>query len=74
VAEHRDDDVVVLCLRVPDRPAAPFRETITAEPTELSRLRRLLSAWRRSIQPADRSESDLLLAINEACANAVEHA
>jgi len=74
VAEHRDDDVVVLCLRVPARPAVAFQQTISAEPTELSRLRRLLSAWRRTIQPADRGESDLLLAINEACANAVEHA
>ena len=74
VAEHRDDDVVVLCLRAPARRGASFRQTIAAEPTELSRLRRLVSAWRRTIQPADRGESDLLLAINEACANAVEHA
>jgi anti-sigma regulatory factor (Ser/Thr protein kinase) len=74
VTEHRDDDVVVLCLRVPERAVVPFREVLASDPRELSRLRRSLQAWRRMFQPADRGESDLLVAVNEACANAIEHA
>jgi two-component sensor histidine kinase len=52
----------------------PFREVLVSDPRELSRLRRSLQAWRRRSQPPDRVESDLLLAVNEACANAIEHA
>jgi PAS domain S-box-containing protein len=70
VGEHRSDDVVVLCLRAP----APFHETLTADQHELSRLRRALQDWHRTIPAASADESDMLLAINEACANAIEHA
>jgi PAS domain S-box-containing protein len=74
VDEHRDDDVVLLCLRAPARTADTFQQTLAADAYELARLRHSLRAWRRSIQPPDRGETDLLLAVNEAFANAVEHA
>ncbi|GLW36038.1 SpoIIE family protein phosphatase [Actinoplanes regularis] len=74
VAEQRSDDVVALCLRMPAGTAAAFHRTLTADKRELSRLRGALQAWRRAIQPADRDEADMLLAVNEACANAIEHA
>jgi PAS domain-containing protein/anti-sigma regulatory factor (Ser/Thr protein kinase) len=67
VADHRNDDVVVLCMRVA---TGPFHRTITSDRGELSRLRRALQAW----WPGGRDESDLLIAVNEACANAIEHA
>lgn len=73
VAEHRADDVVVLCLRVPAAGPEPFRQTLT-DRHELARLRGSLRAWRRTIQPVDQGEDNLLLAVNEACANAIEHA
>jgi anti-sigma regulatory factor (Ser/Thr protein kinase) len=71
VAEHRGDDVVILCLRVP----ADFHETLAADQGELSRLRRALQSWHRASGPADPDgETDMLLTVNEACANAIEHA
>ncbi|MEU4217087.1 SpoIIE family protein phosphatase [Actinoplanes sp. NPDC026623] len=74
VAEQRSDDVVILCLRAPAHPTADFRTTLAADERELSRLRRSLQTWRRTTQPSDAGETDMLLAVNEACANAIEHA
>ncbi|GLY05063.1 SpoIIE family protein phosphatase [Actinoplanes sp. NBRC 101535] len=71
VAEHRNDDVVVLCLRVPP---APFHQTMVADRHGLSRLRHALSAWQRTLPGLDRNDDDLLITVNEACANAIEHA
>ena len=67
----RQDDVAILCARfqpVHDLGTAPAR------PEALGRLRENVERWLSEIgiPPADRS--DLVVAVNEAAANAVEHA
>ncbi len=70
VDERREDDVVVLCMRVPE----PFRHDFPAHPGELHRLRGLLSDWAGTHQVPEAAVFALLLAVNEAAANAIEHA
>ncbi len=69
-----EDDVALLALQ--SVPLAPQRLALTlpAKPLELGSLRRALRRWLAECQ-ADASEShDIILACNEACANAIEHA
>ena len=69
----QDDDVALLCVRVAPR-AGPFERTIPANPQVLAELRRDLGRWLvlAGVPASDRDE--IILACNEACANAVEHA
>ncbi len=69
----QDDDVALLCVRVAPR-AGPFERTIPANPQVLAELRRDLGGWLvlAGVPASDRDE--IVLACNEACANAVEHA
>ena len=69
-----EDDVALLALR--SVPLAPERMELTlpAEPLELGSLRRALRALAGRVR-GERAESyDIVLACNEACANAIEHA
>ena len=73
VADSREDDVVVVCLRVPARIEARFRRTLPAHAGELGPLRAALREWltihaNESLAPA------LVLSVGEACGNAIEHA
>lgn len=70
VGQHREDDVVVLCMRVP----VGFRDEFPAEPRQLSGLRRALTDWGAAQHLAAALLTQLVLAVNEAAANAVEHA
>jgi serine phosphatase RsbU (regulator of sigma subunit)/anti-sigma regulatory factor (Ser/Thr protein kinase) len=67
------DDVAFLVVRVGGAPA-PFEVELPARPSELSPLRRRLRAWlaRLRFEPAEADE--ILLAVSEACNNAIEHA
>ena len=69
----REDDVVVVCLRVPPRVVARFRRTLPALAGELRPLREGLHEW-LSIHGMESVASTLVLAVGEACANAIEHA
>ena len=51
-----------------------FRTSLRAEPSELSRLRRMLMRWLRATQASAQEIYDITIACGEACANAVEHA
>ena len=69
-----EDDVALLGLR--SVPLAPERMNLTlpAEPLELGSLRRALRRWLAECQASDAESYDIILACNEACANAIEHA
>jgi anti-sigma regulatory factor (Ser/Thr protein kinase) len=71
-AEQRDD-VAVLCLRL-DAVATELRRSFPASPAELAPLRRELRAWLADAGLSPERAADLVLAVDEACANAVEHA
>ena len=68
------DDVALLALR--SVPLAPERMELTlpAEPLELGSLRRALRRWLAECQAGEAESYDIVLACNEACANAIEHA
>jgi PAS domain S-box-containing protein len=69
-----EDDVALLALR--SVPLAPERMELTlpAEPLELGSVRRALRRWLAECQASDTESYDIILACNEACANAIEHA
>jgi PAS domain S-box-containing protein len=67
------DDVAVLCVRLAQSRSS-LRRRIPARPAELAPLRRELSAWFTDAGLAPERAADLVLAVDEACANAVEHA
>jgi anti-sigma regulatory factor (Ser/Thr protein kinase) len=71
---ERDDDIALLALRQVELAADTFRTTLRADPTELSRLRRLLMRWLRLSQASAQEIYDITIACGEACANAIEHA
>jgi serine phosphatase RsbU (regulator of sigma subunit)/anti-sigma regulatory factor (Ser/Thr protein kinase) len=72
--EERDDDIAILAIRPIELEAEHFHTTLRADPTELSRLRRLLMRWLRLTQASAQEIYDITIAAGEACANAIEHA
>src|SRR5262249_6469485 len=73
VDESRDDDVVVLCVRQSATAVDRFHLFVPAVPKELRSLRAALREWLQT--RADQAQTDdLLIAVGEAAANAVEHA
>jgi PAS domain S-box-containing protein len=71
-SEQRDD-VAVLCVRLDASPTA-LRRRFPATPSELAPLRQELRAWLEDAGLSAPRAADLVLAVDEACANAVEHA
>jgi len=70
----RADDIAVLALRPVPVDATAFRTSLRAEPSELSRLRRMLGRWLRATQATAQEIYDITIACGEASANAIEHA
>ena len=71
--EPRRDDVALLCLSLPQ--ALPrFLRHRPASADQLAPLRRDLRAWLESSGVAAATAADIVLAVGEACANAVLHA
>lgn len=70
----RADDVVVLAVRLDPLPTRVFRRVFPARPEALRELRAALRAWLTERQIGDPMLSAVLLAVGEACANAIEHA
>jgi serine phosphatase RsbU (regulator of sigma subunit)/anti-sigma regulatory factor (Ser/Thr protein kinase) len=67
------DDVAVIAAQSEPIPAVLDLE-LPADPTMLVRLRQVVTRWLRA-QELDREvEAEILIAVSEACANAVEHA
>jgi anti-sigma regulatory factor (Ser/Thr protein kinase) len=72
-AEGLRDDVAIVALQTATVPAE-LRETLPANPQILADLRRLLRRWLRAQGAGDNDIAEIILAVNEACTNAIEHA
>ena len=74
VGDHwRDDDIAVLATRVFALAPQPFELRLPGDVGSLAIVRDALRAWLEGT-PADRAESEqIVLAVWETCANAVEH-
>ena len=69
----QDDDVAVLCLRAaPEAP--PLVISMPAEAAALADVRASVRRWLVEIPLSEEAREEVVLACNEACANAVEHA
>jgi anti-anti-sigma factor len=71
--ELRVDDIAMLALRV-EGPTDSFATTIRERAEELAEQRRELRAWLHGVGASAGETSDVLIAVGEACANAIEHA
>ncbi|MFF5174647.1 SpoIIE family protein phosphatase [Micromonospora sp. NPDC000089] len=69
--EVRDDDVAVLIYR--HREPAVFSAALPADPARLSPTRDELRAWLVGLDAGEDDVEAVLIAVGEACANAIEH-
>ena len=67
---HADDIAVIAARLMP----APLQQRMPAEPARLTVMRRAIRRWATAAGLGDDLSDDLLLALGEAAANAVEHA
>jgi anti-sigma regulatory factor (Ser/Thr protein kinase) len=63
----------MVAIRISEIPAQ-LRLQLAARPAVLSDMRTALRRWLARMQIVGRDASEIILAVNEACANAVEHA
>jgi PAS domain S-box-containing protein len=68
--EGFDDDVAIVVYR---RPPAPLRIELPATPDHLSEVRGRLGSWLRATGIGDDLAGDIVLVVNEACTNSIEH-
>lgn len=74
-AEVPDDDVAVLAVRRQDSgEVGPLDLVLPALPWSLRDIRLAVRRWLSAVGASPRAIADLLVAIGEACSNAVEHA
>jgi anti-sigma regulatory factor (Ser/Thr protein kinase) len=73
LADEPEDDVAVIAARLPPL-SADLRTRWPAQPEALVAVRHLLRRWLRFHGASDDEAYDILVACQEACANAVEHA
>lgn len=71
--EARDDDVAVLAVRVIDRPVFTLERRVESGLVALQGMRRELRAFLRSAALREDDVDELILAVSEAAANAIEH-
>jgi anti-sigma regulatory factor (Ser/Thr protein kinase)/putative methionine-R-sulfoxide reductase with GAF domain len=69
----RRDDVAVVAVQNLEVPE-DLRLRLAARPTMLAQVRTVLRRWLVRMQIGGQDASEIILAVNEACANAVEHA
>ncbi|MCA1726577.1 MAG: SpoIIE family protein phosphatase [Actinobacteria bacterium] len=69
-----DDDVALLIVGTVEIGAEPVRLTFPAEPSVLAPLRHFLRRWLREAGASVEEVHDILLAVGEACSNAIQHA
>ena len=65
-----DDDVAIVVYR---RPPAPLEIDVLATPDQLSDIRGQLTRWLRATGIPDDLGGDVVLVVNEACTNSIEH-
>ncbi|MEY2420613.1 MAG: hypothetical protein QOI95_680 [Acidimicrobiaceae bacterium] len=74
-AEPPVDDIALLCVRISnDGPGLPLVLDFAAEPSSLARIRTALRHWLRDVGATEAATIDLVMAVGEATANAIEHA
>lgn len=66
-----DDDVAMVIYR---HQSAPLRIETDATADQLAMVRHRLTGWLRGAEVPDELSSDIVLVVNEACTNAIEHA
>jgi PAS domain S-box-containing protein len=74
VDDSRDDDVVVLAVRLAAMPSGRFHRRFPAHGEQLRDLRASMRGWLDERGVGQPLQQTLLLAVGEACANAIEHA
>ena len=74
LAEATNDDVALLALRTTTTLEEGLTLTVPAEPKSLPAARRALGQWFMRVGATPQESADLVLASNEAIANAIEHA
>ncbi len=74
VDQHRLDDIAVLCVDLATDTAVRFLRRFSTSPQELAGLRSAMRDWFAVNGIAAADANDILLAVGEAVANAVEHA
>jgi PAS domain S-box-containing protein len=65
-----DDDIAIVVYR---RPYAPLVIDRIVTPDHLSDIRHQLASWLHSAAVPDEQVADIVLSVNEACANSIEH-
>ena len=70
----RTDDIALLALRAHGPAAGSFSRTILGVPEHLRELRGELRAWLTAAGATPSECGDVLIAVGEACSNAIEHA
>lgn len=73
-AEDVEDDIAVLAVRFAPNALGSLRVTFPARPEELAKLRASLQAWLDERGSLASTREAVILATNEACSNAIEHA
>jgi anti-sigma regulatory factor (Ser/Thr protein kinase) len=74
VDASRDDDVAVMAMRFEPAPASHFHRQFPARGEQLGHLRASMRSWFDRREVGQALQQTLLLAVGEACANAIEHA
>jgi anti-sigma regulatory factor (Ser/Thr protein kinase) len=70
----RDDDIALLALRSPVAAPELFLMKVNAAPDAVGRVRERLRAWLDGMALAPDDQLAVLVAVGEACTNAIEHA
>ncbi len=74
LAAHAADDVALLALRTSTTLEEGLTLTVPSQPKALTAARRALEQWFRRVGASTQESEDLVLACNEAIANAIYHA
>jgi PAS domain S-box-containing protein len=74
VGEDHNDDIALVAMRMNTSAAASFNYRVPATPFELAGVRHALREWLAGQDLPASVRDDMLLAVGEACSNAVEHA
>ena len=74
VDSSREDDVAVMAMRLTATPGTHFHRRFPAHGEELRLLRASMRSWLDERAVAQPLQQALLLAVGEACSNAIEHA
>ena len=74
VEDARSDDIAVLVVRLEATPSARYQRRFPARREHLRDLRASMRGWLRARGVGETMQQSILLAVWEACANAVEHA